>query len=308
MDLSKSIYIKTPLFELPMQDGKTAYLKMDAYQPCGSFKLRGMDCIGRYMIERGAERLISSSGGNAGLAVAYVGRAFGIPVTVVVPQFTSAFMIQKLKDQRADVVVFGDVWDEAHEHAMSLADDSAAYIPPFDHPKIWQGHATLVDELKDQMPQPDLVILSVGGGGLLNGVVEGLVRNGWESTAVLAVETPGAASLYDSVKAGRLITLDKIDTIATSLGAKRVSEASLRYAQQYRILPHLVDDERAARAVVRFANDYRVLVEPACGASLAAVFDADAVLREFERVAVVVCGGAAVNAEKLAEYERLARV
>ena len=114
-----------------------------------------------------------------------------------------------------------------------------------------------VDELKDQCEnQPDLIVLSVGGGGLFCGVMEGLIRNGWEDTSILAVETYGAASLNSSVKAGELVALESINTIATSLGAKQVAAKALEYAQHYKVTPALVSDEACAKACIRFADDH----------------------------------------------------
>lgn len=197
------LYIKTPLLDMlydKLEDKKIQF-KMEAYQPTGSFKLRGIECACCDALSKGASHLLSSSGGNAGLAVSYVGQKLGVPVTVILPETSSETVINTLRLQGSKVIVYGKDWDEAHQYALSVVaqDSNTAYIPPFDHPKLWEGHATLVDELTEQCSQqPDLIILSVGGGGLLNGVIEGLVRNHWENTHVLAVETKGAESFYKS--------------------------------------------------------------------------------------------------------------
>lgn len=203
------LYTYTSLLEIPALSipGKQVRFKMEAQQPCGSFKLRGMECACRDALEHGAKKFLSSSGGNAGLAVAYVGNALNIPVTVVLPKTTAAATVDKLHGLNAEVIIHGDAWDEAHAYCLEHSGNAQtiAYIPPFDHPKLWEGHATLVDELKEQMAEePDLMIVSVGGGGLMNGVVEGLKRNGWEHTHVLAVETEGADSLNRAFEAGHL--------------------------------------------------------------------------------------------------------
>ncbi|MEA4987445.1 MAG: pyridoxal-phosphate dependent enzyme, partial [Anaerovorax sp.] len=212
-----NLFNRTPLLEVNSFKDRSVMLKMEAYQPSGSFKLRGMDRICKQAINDGASHLVSSSGGNAGLSVAYVGRKLGVEVTVVIPKTTAGFVVSKLENEGAKVIIHGDVWDDAHQYALSLADDkNTAYIPPFDHPLLWEGHSTIIDELKGQCEkQPDLIVLSVGGGGLLCGVVEGLIRNKWTDTKVLAVETFGSASLYHAVKAGELIELESINTIAT---------------------------------------------------------------------------------------------
>lgn len=302
-----SLYIKTPLLNMLnySNDNKSINLKMEAYQPVGSFKLRGIEFLCKQAVHSGVKHLISSSGGNAGLATAYVGRKLDVKTTVVLPKTTPSFVIDKLKEEGASVEICGNAWDEAHMYALSLVStEENAYIPPFDHPKLWEGHSTLIDELKeDCKEQPDLIVLSVGGGGLMCGVVEGLIRNHWTDTHILAVETEGAASLYKSVKNNRLVQLDKIDTTATSLGAKQVASKALEYAKKYNIFPHLISDESANKACVRFLDEYRTMIEPACGASLSVVYDNIPFLHDYKNIVIIVCGGAVVNIEKIVHWK-----
>lgn len=301
------MHVKTPLIEkLNVADfsKREIMFKMECYQPSSSFKLRGIGLMCQEAVEAGATHLISSSGGNAGLSAAYAGRKLGTKVTVVIPKTTPDFIIKKLELENAKVIVHGDVWDEAHEYALSIAKDkNVKYIPPFDHPKLWEGHSTIIDEIKEQYTQPDAIILSVGGGGLLCGVIEGLIKNNWEDTQVIAVETEGTASLFKSIRKNKLITLDKIDSIAKSLGAKKVSLKAFEYAKKYNVKPYLVSDEAAINACVKFANDYRVLVEPACGVSLSLIYDNAEIIKSAKRVLVVVCGGAIINLDKLIEWK-----
>jgi Threonine dehydratase len=298
--IMEKLYIETPLIEVTQNTipGKTVSFKMEAYQPSGSFKLRGMDCACRSAAENGCSRFLSSSGGNAGLAVAYCGRKLGIPVTVVLPETSSRNVIARLESLGSEVIVRGRTWDDANEYCLGLCsnDETIAYIPPFDDPHLWHGHSSLVDELKKQCAeQPDLIILSVGGGGLLNGVVEGLVRSGWEDTAVLAVETKGADSLYQSAQAGKLVTLSDITSVAKSLGARTVARKALDNVQAHNVIPYLTEDSRAVSACVRMADEYRVIVEPACGASLSVFFDRSAILNDYKNIVVIVCGGSNVD-------------
>lgn len=298
------LYVKTPLIDLTLEQGKKVRCKMEAYQPSGSFKLRGIENLMRHALSEGAEKFVSSSGGNAGLSAAYAGRKLAVKVTVVVPETTPPFIVGRLEAEGARAIVYGESWNEAHHYALSLMEkENAAYVPPFDHPKLWEGHATIVDELKEQCPQrPDLIILSVGGGGLLCGMVEGLVKNGWEDTQILAVETEGTASLYKSVQANELITLDKIESIATSLGSKRVAQKALEYAKKYNVTPYLVTDEAAMRACALFADASRTLVEPACGASLSLLYDDPRITDAYQDIVVIVCGGAIVNLDKITAW------
>jgi L-serine/L-threonine ammonia-lyase len=279
---------------------------MEAFQPVGSFKARGMGaaCVAAYA--RGIRRVVGSSGGNAGYAVAYAGRKLGMEVTIVVPQTTSDRAKELIARENAQVIVFGTVWDEAHAYATRLAEETgSAYVHPFDDPAVWQGHSTIIDELFEDSVKPGMIVVSVGGGGLLCGLVEGLHRVGWADVPVLAVETEGAASFAGAVRAGELITLDAIRSIAVTLGAKRVTPRALELAHQHEIIPWLVTDRQALDACLRFADDHRVLVEPACGAALAAGYDNLPPLKGRKSpVVFIVCGGAGINRELLAKWDR----
>jgi len=134
----------------------------------------------------------------------------------------SKWVCQYIETKGAFVEVYGSVWDEANEYALLLSKEvNSAYIPPFDHPTLWNGHATIIDETVRQCQKPDLIVLSVGGGGLLCGVVEGLRRNNWGDVPVVAVETEGAASFAAAVNAGRLVSLDRITPLPPVLALSR---------------------------------------------------------------------------------------
>jgi len=295
------LHIHTPLIEsrpLSLSAGRPVWLKLEALQPCGSFKLRGVGHACATHHARGARHFVSSSGGNAGLAVAYAGRQLGVPVTVVVPETTSARAIELLRLEDATVVVHGASWQEANAHAQTLLGPDDAFIHPFDDPLLWAGHASMVDELAAAGFKPDAVVLSVGGGGLLSGVVEGLQRNGWGDVPVLAVETEGAASLHAAMAAGHTVELAGIASVATSLGAKRVAERALACTREQPVHSHLVSDREALLACERLLHEHRLLVEPACGAALALLERPDA-LQGYGNVLVIVCGGATATLEQI---------
>jgi len=299
-----TLHIHTPLIEsrpLSLAAGRSIWLKLDALQPCGSFKLRGVGHACEVHHARGARHFVSSSGGNAGLAVAYAGRKLGVPVTVVVPETTSDRAKELLRLEDAKVVVHGSSWQEANELAQTLVGADDAFIHPFDDPLLWTGHASLVDEVAAAGIKPDAVVLSVGGGGLLSGVVEGLKRNGWDDVPVLAVETEGAASLHAAVQAGHSVELERIASVATSLGAKRVADQALVCVREHPVHSVLVTDRAALEACEQFLSDHRVLVEPACGAALALAY-APGKLAGYQNVLVVVCGGATATLGQIQDW------
>lgn len=303
----QELHIETPLVEsLPLSrkaHGRV-WLKMDSLQPSGSFKLRGIGHACRTHVARGAEGLLCSSGGNAGLAVAYSGRKLNIPVTVVIPETTLARTTELIEQESARVVVAGASWQEAHEHASDNLPAGWAYIHPFDDPLLWTGHATVIDETIRQGVRPDAVVVSVGGGGLLCGVIEGLRRTGLATVPVIAVETEGAASLSESLRRRKHTAIERITSIATSLGAKKVADVAYARAVEHGVNSHVVSDNQALNACLQFSRDHRVLVEPACGASLAAVYEPVESLRGKRDILVVVCGGAGVTIQQLQDWSK----
>ncbi|KAI9739759.1 MAG: catabolic L-serine/threonine dehydratase [Cirrosporium novae-zelandiae] len=322
-------WIETPLIEsaaLSRIAGCRIFLKLDNHQPAHSFKSRG---IGNYILQKCLSHpdpnlhFYSSSGGNAGLAAVTAGRALGHPVSVVVPTSTKEMMVKKIREAGAqDVVQVGATWAEAdrylREEILGAGKESnfetGIYVPPFDHPDIWAGAATIVEELERQLPDgrpPNAIICSVGGGGLFSGIQTGLEYAGWvHTTKVIAVEARGAESLSRSLQAGELVTLPGITSQATSLGATRVAAQAFELAQSPNMRSVVLGDKEAAAGVVKLAEEERIIVELACGVCVAVV--CGGLLRELvegfgeeSRVVVEICGGANVNLEMVEEYRRM---
>ncbi len=201
----------------------------------------------------------------------------------------------------------GASWAEADAYLreeLLAKDENGVYVPPFDHEDVWDGAATIVEEMEEK---PDAVICSVGGGGLLCGVMRGLERKGWGDVQVLVVETKGAESLHKSLQEGELIRLDKITSIANSLGATRVAEKTFEYGQRTNVKSAVLEDGEAVMGCWRLADDERLLVEPACGVNVALCYDGrlKKLLPELtaeSKVVIVLCGGATVTLEMLIEW------
>jgi len=301
-----SFSIHTPLIEsLPLSKtcGTRVFAKMDALQPSGSFKMRGIGFAARHYASQGVKRFMSSSGGNAGLAVAYAGRALNLPVLVVVPETTPQHAIDLLEQENAQVIVHGASWVEANALAQSKRDETDAFFHPFDDPLLWEGHASMIDEVVMDGLRPDAVILSVGGGGLLAGVHHGLARNCLNDTPIIAVETHTMASYHAALQAGGPVTLDSVSGVATSLGAKQVCQKAYDVAKTHDVHTLQVSDAEAVDACFSFLNDHRVLVEPACGAALATIYADKMDLRAYNSVLMVVCGGSTTPIHTLSQYK-----
>jgi L-serine/L-threonine ammonia-lyase len=320
---------RTPLIHsttLSKSAGCQVYLKLENLQPSGSFKSRG---IGNLLlshlsslsspIDREKIHFYSSSGGNAGLACVCAAVSLGSPATIVVPLSTSAFMIGKIREAgAAEVVQEGTSWYEAdaylHDVVIPEAEkrgEKPVYVPPFDAQEIWEGNATIVPEILEDLGQaPDVVVCSVGGGGLFSGVMLGRDAAGEkaEGMKVLAVETEGADSLNLSLREGKLSTLPAITSIATTLGARTVAKQAYEQAKRDCVKSVVLKDSEAMEGCVRFANDERIMVETSCGVCLALCYEGRLrqvmpELTEASKVVITVCGGKNITASMLQAWD-----
>ena len=217
-------------------------------------------------------------------------------------------MVAKIRNAGAtDVIQTGASWAEADadlREELLGKDENGVYVPPFDHEDVWDGAATIVEELGEK---PDALVCSVGGGGLFCGLMRGLDRRGWGDVKVLALETKGAESLHQSLEKGEQVRLEKIMSICTSLGATRVGDKTFEYAQRKSVRSVVLEDREAVMGCWRLADDERLLVEPACGVNVALCYDGrlKKLLPELtaeSKVVIVLCGGAAVTLELLIKW------
>lgn len=297
-------------------------MKLDNLQPAGSFKSRG---IGNYISCRVGERrgfsqthFYAASGGNAGIACVHAARLYGCPATVVVPTSTKPAMLRKLLSMGATAVIqHGANIAEAQKHIHDFLlpqDPNSVFVPPFDHPDIWEGNATVMREIDEQLDgDVDVVVCSVGGGGLLNGIMQVIDEQHWnDKTVVLAMETEGADSLNQSLRAGKLITLPKITSKATSLGVVRVSQKTFEYAQRPNLTSLVLSDAEAARGCCLLAEHERMMVEltvgvnvPICyGGLLEKVLGSRKTLNKSSKVVIIVCGGNDISVEMLMAWHQ----
>ena len=219
-------------------------------------------------------------------------------------------MIAKIRTAgAARVIQYGGSWAEADHflrEEVLVNDPYGVYVPPFDHDDVRSGTSTIVEELEEK---PDAIICSVGGGGLFSGIQLGLEARGWSDVSVLAMETEGAESLAMSLKEGELVTLPAITSIATSLGAKRVAQKTYNLGQRRNVRSVVLSDAEAAMGCWRLADDERLVVEPACGVSVAVCYDGRLKqllpkLTNESKVVVIVCGGSDITLEMLMGYRK----
>lgn len=322
--LNQPLHIQTSLVkceDLSKRNKHNIWLKLENTQVSGSYKMRGIGGMIQWAIKEGYTELVSSSGGNAGIASSTAAKKLNIPITVVVPETTAAFMVDKIRALANNVILWGQDWDTANEKAIELVEEKkksgikALLIPPFDNKEIWAGHSTIVNEMHEQMKGvvPDLIVLSIGGGGLFSGLMQGMYRYDWKSVPILAMETDGTASFKACIDSGKWIAIDKIDSIAKTLGCKKICHQAFEWIGTHKkITSKTVSDKVAVQACFDFSKSDRYMVSPSCGAALAPLYDgtiadlqSKGVLPKDRtlNVIVIVCGGNEVNFDEMASWK-----
>jgi threonine dehydratase len=266
------------------------WLKLEFLQHSGSFKARG--AFNRILAateagELPAAGVITASGGNAGVAVAYAARTLRVPAEVYVPTTAPAVKIAKLRQLGAAVLQHGSEYAEAYEAATKRAAETGAlFCHAYDQPEICAGQGTLALELLDQIGELDSVLVAVGGGGLMAGVATAL-----DGVAqVVAVEPETAPALHAALAAGRPVDVEVSGVAADSLGARRVGTIAYDVAVRAGVRSLLVTDEQIVEARRLLWNRYRIAVEHGTAAAVAALTSGAYRPATGERLAVLLCG------------------
>ncbi|KAF8964033.1 tryptophan synthase beta subunit-like PLP-dependent enzyme [Flammula alnicola] len=349
---TNNLWQATPLIyssRLSEITGSSVYLKLENLHPSYSFKYRGVShFIKKAKEEHGCSvHLVIASGGNAGLAAACAARSFGLKCSVFIPEGASKSTLELLKQERAEVIVGGRQYSDALKGATEMVakEPNAVMVPAYDNPVLWEGHSSMVQEISKQLQQePDAIFCSVGGGGLLGGIIVGCKAVGWDHVPIVALETIGSDCFYKSMalNGGRFNSEKKnlppgINLVynqehsvylahftsfssraSGSLGASEPSAAVVKMALERAggVKTVSLPDELSMQALASFANDHKTLVELACSTTLVpayhpALFDR-LVLPNAKReggrrvVVFVVCGGFKMDLQTAAEYQRMA--
>jgi threonine dehydratase len=266
-------------------------LKLEHLQIGGSFKVRG--AINRLLVEapaRLASGVVTASGGNHGIGVAYAASRLGARAVIFLPESAPAATERRLAALGAEAVRVGLAWDDAWQAALAHAERTDALaIHPFEDPAVIAGQGTVGLELFDQAPDLDAALVAIGGGGLLAGTASALHARA-PAIHVVGVEPEGAASMTASLRAGRVTPLAEVRTIAGTLAPRSVGPNTLAIAAREAPEVTLVSDDEIRAAMRRLWDDLRVLVEPAGAAAVAALLSGRAPLEGARHVAVLVCG------------------
>ncbi len=257
--------------DTPFPDGELL-LKLECLQVTGSFKARGATnkllSLTQEEVQRG---IVTASGGNHGLATAYAGWLAEAKTTVFLPENVSPEKVRKLEAWGATVVVNGRHWHEANREALALANrEGLAYFHPFADPVVIAGQGTLALEILEQVPDVDELLVAIGGGGLISGISL-TVKALRPSVRVIGVEPTGAPTLYERVKAGRVVDLPGITTRVPTLAALKTEPINLEMVQRYVDDIVLVTDEEMQEAARWLWFEMGIAADLSGAASVAAL-------------------------------------
>lgn len=266
-------------------------LKLESLQVTGSFKARGALSRVLSLAPEIAQRgIVTASGGNHGLAVAYAGRVVGAPTTVYLPERTTAEKAARIERWGARVHRAGAVWDEAHAAALAhAARDGLTYVHPFADADVVAGQGTVALEALEQAPEIDLFVVAIGGGGLAAGVAAA-VKQTRPDARIIGVEPVGAPTLYESLRAGHVIELPEVRTAAGTLAPRKSDPYVFDILRDTLSTIVLVSDDEM-RAAARFLlTEVGIGAELSGAAALAAVLSGRADLGGAKHPCVLVCG------------------
>lgn len=244
------------------QTGNKVYLKPENMQKTGAYKLRGAYYkISTLSPEERAKGLITASAGNHAQGVAYAAKAFGVKAVIVMPTTTPLIKVERTKSYGAEVVLYGNVYDEACEHAYKLAEENGyTFIHPFDDPAVATGQGTIAMEIIKELPLVDYILVPIGGGGLATGVST-LVKLLNPNIKVIGVEPAGANCMQESVRRGEVTTLDSVNTIADGTAVKTPGEKIFPYVQKNVDEIITVSDDELVVAFLDMVENHKMIVE-----------------------------------------------
>lgn len=305
-----NVAVKTPLDFAPMLSDRFAnsiWLKREDQQPVFSYKLRGaFNLISTLGDESRSRGVIAASAGNHAQGVALAANKLGMDAYIVMPKTTPEIKINAVKRYGATVILHGNTYDEAKDHALHLADEkNMAFVPPFDHPLVIAGQATVGVEILEQHPDAiDIIFAPVGGGGLIAGLCA-WIKSQKPSVRIIGVEPAEAPCMYRAFEAGKCITLDHIGIFADGAAVKRAGEETFRVAREYVEEIILVSNDEICAAVKDIFEDTRSIPEPAGALALAGLKQYVNREKIRDQQLIAIFSGANVNFDRLRHIAEL---
>ena len=274
---------------LSEQCGGKVYLKPENMQHTGAYKIRGAYYKISTLSDEARERgLITASAGNHAQGVAFAAKKFGCRATIVMPTVTPLIKVNRTKSYGADVILYGDVYDDAYNYACELAEKNGyTFVHPFNDLDVAAGQGTIAMEIVQELPTVDYIIVPVGGGGLIAGVST-LAKMLNPNIRVIGVEPSEAASMTAALQAGEVVELDSANTIADGTAVKAVGDNVLPYVQENVDDMLLVEDDELIGAFLDMVENHKMIVENSGLLSVAALKQLDC---SGKKVVCILSGG-----------------
>lgn len=264
-ELVKNVTLPTKLEyseTLSHRTGGKIYLKPENLQYTGAYKVRGAYYkIATLTQEQRQKGLVTASAGNHAQGVAYAAKKFGCQATIVMPTVTPLIKVNRTKSYGAEIILHGDVYDDAYEHALKISEEQGlTFIHPFDDLAVATGQGSIAMEIVQELPTVDYIIVPIGGGGLVTGIST-LAKMLNPKIRVIGVEPAGAASMTAALAANEPVTLDVAHTIADGTAVKRVGREIFPYCQEniHQILT--VEDHKLIGAFLDMVENHKMIVE-----------------------------------------------
>ena len=269
--------------------GNKVYLKPENMQKTGAYKLRGAYYkISTLSDEERAKGLITASAGNHAQGVAYAAKSFKAKAVIVMPTTTPLIKVNRTKSYGAEVVLYGDVYDEACEHAYKLAEEHGyTFIHPFDDLTVATGQGTIAMEIIKEQPLVDYILVPIGGGGLATGVST-LAKLLNPKIKVIGVEPAGAACMKASIEAGEVVSLPSVNTIADGTAVKTPGKAIFPYLKENIDDIITVEDEDLVVSFLDMVENHKMIVENSGLLTVAAIKKLDV---KDKKVVSILSGG-----------------
>ena len=252
--------IYSPIFS--EESGNQIYIKPENLQKTGAFKIRGAyNKINKLTEEEKKCGVIASSAGNHAQGVAYAARELGIKAVIVMPKTTPLIKVQSTKKYGAEVVLYGDVYDDAYQKAKELeAQEGYVFVHPFDDIDVLEGQGTIALEILEEMPDTEVIVVPIGGGGLISGIAAAakMIK---PDIKIIGVEPSGAASATEALKKNKVVTLPEANTIADGTAVKRIGDLTFNCIKQYVDEVVTVDDYELTEAFLLLAEKHKIIAE-----------------------------------------------
>lgn len=289
--LSK-ILLKTSLIQSPIfskEAGNEVYIKPENLQKTGSFKIRGAyNKITNLSDEEKKKGVIASSAGNHAQGVAYGAKESGIKAVIVMPKSTPLIKVESTKQYGAEVVLHGDVYDDAFKKAKELEEkEGYIFVHPFDDEDVIHGQGTIALEILEELPETDIILVPIGGGGLISGIAcaAKILK---PEIKIIGVEPDGAASAYEAIKEDKVVELKEANTIADGTAVKKIGNTTFEYIKKYVDEIITVSDYELMESFLLLVEKHKIIAENSGILSLAAL---KKLKEKNKKVVSVVSGG-----------------